>query len=189
MMTSDDLQKAITDLGTSTSEFAALLGVTSRAVQRWLLGEREIPGPVEAFVRLFKACPETMRAGQLARIRNKEAMMFDGLWLIKFTGAAGFGSGVLVFNRGKVFGADEGGASYDGDYRIGEEIGTMVVDAKITVPANVTLVQGPTRPYDTAFNVRATLPLFGEATSTIETPDGPVSVAFKWLRDLPREAA
>lgn len=48
---------ALDELGLSPSEFAKLIGVTPRAVNLWLNNQREVPGPVGAYLRLLMSLP------------------------------------------------------------------------------------------------------------------------------------
>ncbi|HSZ61461.1 MAG TPA: GrlR family regulatory protein [Terriglobales bacterium] len=55
-------------------------------------------------------------------------MALDGLWIVQFTGKNILGSGVTVFNNGKVFGG-ETGFYYIGTY----EIDGKVVKARVVI--------------------------------------------------------
>jgi hypothetical protein len=50
-------------------EFSRLVGVTPRAVALWLAGDRAIPGPVAAYVRVFKQLTRAGRIRELHRLR------------------------------------------------------------------------------------------------------------------------
>lgn len=52
-----NLRDALYDHGLSQVEFARMVGVTPRAVAMWLAGQRKVPGPVKAYLRLFGAVP------------------------------------------------------------------------------------------------------------------------------------
>ncbi len=188
-MTGSDLEKVIHSFGLSNSEFARLAMVSPRAVQLWLNGEREIPGPVVAFVRLFLLIPEAMRAAEIAMLRNEEAGMFGGFFLMNIVGKDGDGAGMLIFDRGAICGADEGGVLYDGYYKPGRDPKTLDVELTVTVPPGTTLVTGvgpQTAQY--SFDIACTIPAMGESKFPVVTPFGPVAVYFRRLRDLVRAA-
>jgi DNA-binding transcriptional regulator YiaG len=69
-MTPGHLKGFLTEYRVRPSELAAMLGVTHRAVNLWMSGEREIPGPVEAYIRLLGASSAQEMAGELYRIRK-----------------------------------------------------------------------------------------------------------------------
>jgi hypothetical protein len=54
-MTADEYRNAIAALGLSQVEASTLLGVDERTSRRWAIGEREIPPPVERFLRYLLA--------------------------------------------------------------------------------------------------------------------------------------
>jgi DNA-binding transcriptional regulator YiaG len=52
-MTPDEFRATLAGLGLTQSGFARVALVDARTVRRWALGEREIPGPVVALLRLM----------------------------------------------------------------------------------------------------------------------------------------
>lgn len=56
-MKADQFRASIKTLGFNQTEIAQVLRVDARTVRRWALGEREVPGPVVAFLTLLKECP------------------------------------------------------------------------------------------------------------------------------------
>jgi hypothetical protein len=55
MMTAAQYREAIAALGLSQAAAAEFLGVADRSSRRWALGEREVPPPVERFLRFLIA--------------------------------------------------------------------------------------------------------------------------------------
>lgn len=55
----------IDKIGLSPTDFSKLVGVTPRAVSLWLNGQREIPGPVYAYVRLLLSLPPHLRRREI----------------------------------------------------------------------------------------------------------------------------
>ena len=112
--------------------------------------------------------------------------MIDGIYSITFRGAADWGMGLLILQRGVVTGADAGGAQYDGTYR--EENSSVAIDITMTVPPGVTLVQGtPAQPTSYTIPIVASLQrnvLDSNQPVTLDMPNGPVNVIFQRLRTL-----
>jgi len=52
-MTPDQFRAALAGLGMTQSGFARVALVDARTVRRWALGEREVPGPVVALLKLM----------------------------------------------------------------------------------------------------------------------------------------
>jgi hypothetical protein len=70
------VRTALGALNLSAPEFARLIGVTPRAVTLWLASQREVPGPVRAYVRLLLSIPSALRRSELenALTERKVAM-------------------------------------------------------------------------------------------------------------------
>ena len=189
-MTRDDLEEVMARLSISKPEMAGLLGVTVRGLNLWLSSDREIPGPVEAYVRLLSNVPATLVSQELARLKKGDPNMFEGMYLIAFEGAAGPGTGVLVLQGGTIYGHD-GGVSYDGDYRPTPATpGCLDLNLRVTVPAGVALVTGlPSQPAGHWFDIRCTIVMRSEGAQRVDTPYGSVNVRLKYLRDIPGRRA
>lgn len=67
-MTGVELSEALVGIGLSQVQFARLLTVTPRAVQLWISDQRHVPGPVGAYLRLFRTLPPERRQEELARV-------------------------------------------------------------------------------------------------------------------------
>src|SRR6266849_10696726 len=132
-MTAADLRTVIETLQVSQNQLAELLGVKTRAIGMWLAGERDIPGPVEAYFRLLLSLPKAICAKELERSR-KEPEMLEGMYRLDFTGHAGRGVAALVLRDGAVFGTDEAGVQYDGTYEPTGSPGEVSMSLVLTVP-------------------------------------------------------
>jgi len=177
--------ETLANLGASKGEFAALIGVTTRAINLWASGEREIPGPCAAYLRLLESLPMALRVQELARVRQEQQMKYDGMYAVRFAGRDGDGICALVLMDGCVFGHD-GGVHYDGTYQPNQLDPTrMDLDLRLTVPAGVVLVQGvPVQPADYWFPLKVSVPARGEVNQNISTPYGPVQCSIKYLRSI-----
>ena len=118
-----------------------------------------------------------------ARRQGKE---MDGIYVMTFRGAVGWGTGLLVLRRGIVTGADAMGALYDGKYV--EQGSDVAFDLKMTVPPGVSLVQG-TQPQPTQYVVPIAVKVAKASIANsqpvlLNLPPGPVNVIFKLLRTL-----
>jgi hypothetical protein len=74
-----DLKAILTDLRLTQADFARLIEVTPRAVALWMADERQIPGPAEAYLRLFRLLPPNLRQIELNRLKEKGTSMRDGI--------------------------------------------------------------------------------------------------------------
>jgi hypothetical protein len=189
-METRELEKKLADLGLSTSEFARLVGVTPRAVNLWISGEREIPGPVRAYFRLFSSLPKAAQAKELASLRDEDPKSFEGMYSIAFRGRDGEGVGILVLMGGRIFGSD-GSVSYDGRYEpSSKQPGFVDASLRLTVPPGVSLVTSK-RPQPAAywFDLRVSIAVRSPTSLKVETPYGQVHVTVDYLRDIPPELA
>jgi transcriptional regulator with XRE-family HTH domain len=190
-MTGADLKTMLTSLGLRQHQAARLLGVTTRAVGMWANEEREIPGPVTAYLGLLAALPSALRIKEIARIQEN-VEMFDGMYRMDLVGAADRGLGVLILQDGRVFGSDTV-VSYDGTYAPTGKPGCVMMKVRVSVPPGTPLVQGlMSGHHGFSFDVgpeEVALGRPGGATFTVMTPvggpNGAVTVHLMKLRNLP----
>ena len=76
LMDRNIVRDSLDALGLSAADFAKLVSVTPRAVSLWLASQREIPGPVRAYLRLLLSIPMRMRQVEIEGVLNerKETM-------------------------------------------------------------------------------------------------------------------
>jgi helix-turn-helix protein len=187
-MLSDDLKAIIGELGISQADFARLIGVTPRAVTLWMVGDRSIPGPVEAYARLVSSVPLSVRQIEFARLKQRRTRMRDGMYGVEYSSVAGGGLGVLIMDSGRVFGADPMGGKYDGDYIYDEDTGIAELNIKVTFPPNVHSVFGISHPYEWSINLTTKLnPHLESGKVRIATPfEGRhLDARYRYLRSLP----
>lgn len=189
-MQATELKASFEELGVTQADFARLVGVTSRAVTLWLAGDRAVPGPVEAYLRLFRMLPASLRQIELNRLKEKGTAMRDGMYGITFQGQQGAGMGVLVFENGRVYGTDTEGVRYDGEYIFREAAKAADVKVKVTFPPNVTAVFGISNPYEWSFDVTTTLNTTQKSGQlALSTSLGKaINAQFVYLRSLPEAA-
>jgi len=163
-----------------------LLGVTTRSVNAWAVGQTEIPGPVSAYLELLASVPIPIRVTELARVIEQPETSMNGMYGVEITTPdGGYGKGVLVFKDGTIFGVDEGGVTYDGHYSA-KGIGYHV-DIDVLIPAGTGTVfsQHPTsREIRFPVNFDMATVLIG-GRSTARTPLGDVFLRMQRLRNLP----
>jgi hypothetical protein len=156
----------------------------------WLAGEREIPGPVSAYLGLLLSLPKALCAKELERSR-REPEMLKGMYRLDFVGHTGGGVAALVLRDGTVFGADSVGVEYDGIYEPTNTPGEVSMSLVVTVPPGVHLVQGVVADHrGFSFKVGAQrLNLVKPCEVTIATPvNGPrglVRARMSKIRNLP----
>lgn len=113
--------------------------------------------------------------------------MRDGMYGISFRGQQGSGQAVLVVDSGCVYGADSGGARYDGTYMFRDDSNSVDIAMKVTFPAHGVSVFGISNPYEWAIDVTTNL---STTQSTghlkVKTSLGSsISAQFEYLRPLP----
>jgi hypothetical protein len=189
-MTGSDLKAILAELELAQAGFARLLGITPRAIALWIADERTIPGPAEAYLRLFRLLTPNLRQVELNRLKRKGTAMRDGMFGITFEGQQGSGMGMLIFESGRVYGTDTEGVRYDGEYLFNESSGLAEVKIKVTFPPNVRSVFGTANPYEWAFDVTTQFnPKQDSGPLAVRTSIGqPVSARFVFLRSLPEAA-
>jgi hypothetical protein len=185
-----ELKAYFLELGITQADFARLIGVTPRAVTLWLAEERAVPGPVEAYLRLFRLLPPSLRQIELNSLKEKGTAMRDGMYAIAFQGQHGAGAGVLVFESGRVYGTDTEGVRFDGGYVFRENTNEADVTVKVTFPPNVTAVFGISNPYEWSIDVTTTFSTTQKSGPlSLKTSLGKVVRAqFNFLRGLPKAA-
>jgi hypothetical protein len=186
-MIGGELKSVLNDLAISQTDFARLVGVTPRAVTLWMVGDRSIPGPVEAYARLLSSVSPNMRQMELNRLKERKTNMRDGMYEVQYTSISGAGHGVLVLENGRAFGADPFGGKYDGEYFYDEGTGLAELQLKVTFAANATAVFGISHPYEWAITVTAKIdPRLDAGRTKIATPVGPyIDAEYRYLRALP----
>jgi hypothetical protein len=188
-------KQALKALRLSASDLASLVKVSPRAVNMWLSSSRSVPGPVLAYLSLFANLPKATQAQELAKARRQEGdATCDGIYALHIKSEKEDGAGILVLMAGRVFGSDQAGVSYDGEYQSGPLKGQLTLKLRITVPAGVELLPGtPAQPAEYWFPLEETVQVDGrtEASAAIKvkTPysKGTVEVWVKRLRGLPGE--
>ena len=171
-------------------EFARMVGVSARTVGRWLADEAEpIPGPVEAYIRVFEGASQQLREMEIAMAKIGMSQFRDGMYRVSMTGAQGFGIAVLVFDAGRVTGADQGGVLYDGFYEFQLSTNRTVAKLRVTVPPGTYLVTGVTPPKGAMFDIVVEIPGGSMPVQTkVQTPFGQVDAEIHFVRDMPKAA-
>lgn len=192
-MLSNDLKSILNEFDLTQVELARLVGVTPRAVNMWMQGDREIPGPVEAYLRLFTSLPVAMRASERAKAAGKEKAMREGMYEIRFHTAGdpqSWGVGTLIFDGGRIYGIDAGGAKYDGEYQLSADPGTADVFLKVTFPPNAISIFGIAHPHEWSIEVRTQLDRKKDSgLLTASTNLGrKVQANYSFVRSLPEAA-
>ena len=189
-MRASELKEILAEVGITQADFAQLIGITARAVSLWATEQRPIPGPTDAYLRVLRSLPANLRQVELNRLKQKGTNMRDGIYRISFQGQQSQGTGMLIFDSGRIYGADEGGVKYDGEYIFNETSGQADVKIKVTFPPNVKSVFGVSNPYEWAFDVTTTLdPHCDSGSLAVKTSIGrPIKAHFAFLRSLPEAA-
>ena len=109
----------------------------------------------------------------------------SALYVMRFLGSSGVGSGVLYVGKGIVLGIDEGGARYSGTYT-GKD-GRFRGQATLSAPAGATLVTGQQANQAMVIPLSVDWPAnFADGNAQSIGVDGkPVNVTFEKLGDTP----
>ena len=190
-MTTNALGYFLRDFGLSQAAFARLVGVTPRSVMLWLSGKHDVPGPIEAYIRLLTAAPEEVRQFELQRVKGSVSNMRDGLFSVVYNSKTpagnGVGYGALVLDGGKAYGGDPIGGRYDGTYDYDDATGVAKVSLKITFPPNAPAVFGESYPVEWSIDVVGELdPRLDVGKTSFLAPHGQrVDVQYNYLHGLP----
>ncbi|MGF3027610.1 hypothetical protein ACQVP2_33020 [Methylobacterium aquaticum] len=115
--------------------------------------------------------------------------MRDGMYGLVIESVAGQSAGSVVFQSGRIFGIDEGGALYDGSYTPGEG---DKVDIAVTVvlPANVPSVLGIVSEESWSVNLKGSASFdTDEGLMQLDMPIGqPLTAVYRFLRPVPPAA-
>ena len=186
-MTADDLLAHIDAIGIGQADLARLVDVTPRAVSFWVKEGRDIPGPVQAYLRLLRSLPANLRAVELSRLKQGRNPMRQGMYSVEFTGGAGSGVGTLVVEDGRAYGYDPSGARYDGVYDHDDATGRTDLRLKVTFPADAMSVFGIAHPHEWAMDMSGSFDTRrDEGVARVETPLGhAVDVRYRFMRAMP----
>jgi transcriptional regulator with XRE-family HTH domain len=190
-MTAKELRQALSELGLTQAEFALLVGVTARAVALWVNDERAVPGPASAYLRLFGTLPKHLQARERASLQQEDIQM-EGMYRLELKGKAGSTVALLVIGKHSVFGSDEGGVMYDGEWEANPTSPSeATLRLKVTVPSNVELIMGkPAVFYERRFDVEVTIEAkTASKEQIIKTPDGDLRGTISFVREIPADIA
>lgn len=190
-MTNDELKTALMAIGISQVALARLVNVTPRAVSLWMTGDRTIPGPAEAYLRLLQSLPASRLQVELSRLKDRKTEMREGIYAVDYQSVVGntlgTGNGVLILENGRTYGADPWGGRYDGEYLYNERTGCADLALKLTFAPNSPAVFGVSHPYEWSIDVTTSLnPKMDSGRLNIVTPIGPrIDVEYRYMRALP----
>lgn len=189
-ISSKDLRGKITVWGLSQVEFARWLQVSTGAVTQWLAETRSIPGPVNAFIKLFESLPPSLQEREFSQFKKGNTEM-EGMYTVEFAGSGGNGSASLIFKDGLVYGFDGGRASYDGRCRPSEKPGMTIIEVSVKMPAGIpSVIRGLIHPFDWSVSAKAEIPNNAEkVTINVNTNmEEIIEATFTRMRDLPMAA-
>jgi hypothetical protein len=187
-MKSAELREFLQQHALSQDEFARMVGASLRSVSSWVSeGGSDVPGPVEAYTRLFIQLPEYGRQVEILQARGQGGIMRDGVFFINYSSLGVPGWCTLTLDGGAAYGFDVAGGMYDGTYTFDATRGVANVELQVTIPPRVAVVWGPAKPYGWSFAVNAALnPNVDEGQLRLANALGPdVEVSYRFVRSLP----
>jgi hypothetical protein len=190
-MNQDGLRAFLGKTGLLAGDFAKLVDVTPRAVAMWLSGERAMPGPAAAYARIFSGLPAGARYIELQRLNESETKMRDGMYAVVYQGTQGAGYATVIFDGGRVYGADPLGGKYDGYYQYDVGTGIAKLHLKVTFPPNVPAVFAPAQPFEWSVDIAGHIdPRHDRGVVEFTTMLGQkIQTQYQFLRELPSAAA
>ena len=113
--------------------------------------------------------------------------MRDGVYQIEYASVAGAGSGVMILDAGRAYGADPFGCRYDGNYVYDGSSGKAELHLKLTFAANSPAVFGVSNPYEWSIDVTAPFdPHLDHGETSMATTLGPsIAARYRYMRALP----
>ncbi len=112
--------------------------------------------------------------------------MREGIYAIDYQSNGGQGSGMMVMENGRVYGADPFGGKYDGDYTYESATGLAELRLKITFAPNAPAVFGVSHPFEWSIDVTTSIdPRLAAGRTKISTPFAPIDAQYRFLRPLP----
>ena len=187
-----ELRAFLAETGLSQGDLAKLLEVSPRAIGFWLSEERAIPGAVDAYARLFKSLPPSLRQTETRRLKETKPTMRDGMYAVVYQNASStsYGYGTVIFDDGRIYGADPAGGKYDGDYTYDDASQLATIHLKVTFPPNVPAVFAPAQPFEWSVDMTAVIdPRADKGLIELTTALGKVQAQYQFLRQLPGAAA
>lgn len=186
-MNAHEFQVFLSLSGLTSSNFAKLVDVTPRAVAMWISGERAVPGPAAAYVRVYSALPDHARSLELRRLDEGSAKMRGGVYALQFESTQGVGYAAIILDAGRIFGADPAGGKFDGRYDYDPATAMVKVRFKVTFPPNAPAFFAPAQQFEWSVDLSGFMdPRLDRGHTEFATPLGPKIYAhYQFLRDLP----
>ncbi|MDX2258709.1 MAG: hypothetical protein NW205_07285 [Hyphomicrobiaceae bacterium] len=188
-MAETGLKCSLERIGLRQADFARLIGVSARTVSLWATGEKALPGPVCAYLRLIRDMPPDALARELRRVAGRAKMLDEGLYSLSYgvPGGAKSDTALAVLRNGKVLGSDRLGGVFSGTYEFDavEEINRLHV--RLKMPPRGTLVTGHVsgsqgEVIDILAAVERAAPL---SRATVSVLGSPVEIELSFLGALP----
>ena len=109
----------------------------------------------------------------------------SALYLMRYVGQTGTGTGVMFIGKGVVVGVDAGGNRYDGSYT--ESAGRIIGKVTMSVQPGTVLVTGQVVPQAVFFELRIDWPSnFADGKpQQVRIAGRPAAVLFEKLKDIP----
>lgn len=187
VMTAADLRSFLLEARLSQAEFAKLVDVTPRAISMWLSDERKIPGPVDAYARVFRGLTVGTRQAEVRRLKEIKATMRDGMYAVLYHSGTQGGYATVILDNGRAYGADPAGGKYDGHYDYDDATNLAKVQLKVTFPPHVPAVFAPAQPFEWSVDITGDLdPRLDRGFVAFTTALGPtIQAQYQFLRELP----
>ncbi|MEQ1717390.1 MAG: helix-turn-helix domain-containing protein [Hyphomicrobium sp.] len=190
-MSQSDLKATLEMLDLKQSELAKLLDVSTRTVNQWATGLQPLPGTVAGYLRLLEAASQQMRATELERLSDRSKQLDEWVYRISYHGTAAgdveTDQALAVLRNGKILGSDRYGGVFMGSYKFDRAKSLNVVQLRMDVPPEGTLVNGyAAGPKGAHLDISCTI---GRAQpvskATVMVGGQPVGIELTYLGPLP----
>ncbi len=113
--------------------------------------------------------------------------MKDGMYKIDYAGNTGSGYATLIFESGRIYGADVAHGQYDGHYEANPTTGLVDTSVRVLMPANTPSVIGLVQPFDWTLDVKASMNPARDSDNIQVTNNlgAPLAARYEFLRALP----
>lgn len=113
--------------------------------------------------------------------------MKDGMYKIEYAGTAGAGYATLIFEGGRIYGADVAHGQYDGSYIPNPHTGMVDISVRVQMPAHVQSVIGLTQPFDWMLDVTTSMNPAKDAdnVNVANNLGEPLAARYEFLRSIP----
>ena len=186
-MATSNLAAKLDRLGLSPAALARLIGMDLKTVEAWVAGERKLPEPVAAYLRVLALLDPAARQVETRQLRRAKGRLDDGIYRLDYKGLVNNGICLLLLCGGRLTGIDTGGGQYRGTYEPAQAKDRHRLEVRLTIPPGQILVTGAKAgPEGGEIRIVADLGTPNPVSQAIvDIAGGPVELSLAYLGPLP----